>query len=77
MQYLLAHSSSNSKSYKASEFQFKKSVTDFLGRNLTDFHLPKCKVEHEIEDSISAANAFLLRPYLFPERVVSSLAKFK
>ena len=35
----------------------------------------KCKLEHEVEDNMSTANAFLRRPYLPPGRVVSILAK--
>ena len=74
-QSLLVHSFSNPKSYKGSKFRYKNSVSDFPGRNVTDFYLPNCKVEHEVKDNISAANAFSRRPYLLPGRVASILAQ--
>ena len=33
----------------------KNSVSVFLGRNVTDFNLPECKLEHEVEDNMPTA----------------------
>ena len=45
----------------------------FSRRNvhMTDFHFSKCELKHEVKANISAANAFLRRPYLPSERVIS------
>ena len=48
----------------------KNSVSVCLGPNVTDFHLPKCKFEHEVKDNLSTAKArakhFSVDPILSP-----------
>ena len=75
-QYLLVHSSSNSKRLQG----FKVSVKDIRFRfsrpQRDGFYLPNCKLQHEFNDNICAADTFLRGPYLSSKRVVSILAKF-
>ena len=46
----------------------------FLGRNVTDFDLPKCKLEHEVKENMSTAYTFFCRPYFHDGRMVLNLA---